>query len=80
MTVIDAVESAWEDCKKALVIAAVKDDAAAPPLEVEGEDALRAHIEVLTAKNEMITAALVAMITAHHDAALATLVGALIRG
>jgi len=75
VSAIEAVEGAWEDCKKALVPA--KDEVVAPLLECE-ED-LRSRVEELTTKNDMITVALVSLIAKHHDASIATLVETLLK-
>jgi hypothetical protein len=69
---VDAIEKVWDDCKKELVVA--KDDV---PL-LETEDELRAKIEDLAAKNDVLSAALIAQLSKHYDDTVADLVETLL--
>ena len=69
---VDAIEKVWDECKKELVVA--KDDV---PL-LETEDELRAKIEDLTAKNDVLSAALIAQLSKHYDDSVADLVETLL--
>jgi hypothetical protein len=60
----ETIEKNWDECKKDIVVS--KDDA----VTLESDDELRARVEDLTSKNEMLSSALVALIGKHYDTEL----------
>jgi hypothetical protein len=72
---VDIVEAGWEECKRDLVI--LKEDGSAPPLENSEE--LRVKVDELTARNEMLSSALTAMLAKHYDSDVASLFQSLLQ-
>ena len=64
---VAAIEKVWDECKKDIVV--IKDDI---PL-LESEEELRAKIEDLSAKNDILSAALVGLLSKHYDADISSL-------
>ena len=64
---VEAVEKVWDECKKDIVV--IKDDV---PL-LESEEELRAKIEDLTSKNEVLSSAMVGLLAKHYDSDISAL-------
>ena len=64
---VDAIERAWDECKKDVVVS--KEDV---PL-LESEEELRAKIDDLAAKNEIMSTALISLLSKHYDADISAL-------
>jgi hypothetical protein len=78
---IAAIERAWDECKKDIVVVSVKEDAtpaAAAAAAGSLDDDLHARIYELTARNELLTVTLVAMLGKHYDGVVAALVESLL--
>lgn len=69
---VDLIEKNWEDCKKDIVV--TKDDV----VTLESDDELRAKVDELTARNEMLSMALLGLVKQHYDAEMASIFKAML--